>query len=253
MKVALMDLRNKDIIDLPDLKYPVRHVGMTYDVDAKMLTVAGGQKYSDGESSLSNVVFQLPDYGDYEWKELPELNYEVANPMVVNDKKYLYVLGGEGCARCVRISKKNPEKWEKLPNLPTGVELPQGATLEEEYNGNLYSGAVLFDGKVRVLTRSQYITLEDDPEGIAKKSWQVESYVDNTIRHLTPAIYQGRIIAGIQRDKPLEVHQTDEVSVEFFMDPEKYPIVYWIPLEATPTDCAIGAGRFVVFEAEDTW
>ena len=35
--------------------------------------------------------------------------------------------------KCVRMSMEmNPPKWEELPALPTGIDLPQGASLDQE-------------------------------------------------------------------------------------------------------------------------
>ena len=180
-KVALMDLVHDTIVDLPDLKHPLKDVGMLYDVDTKMLTIAG----KNSEGSATNA-------------DLTVLTYVIANPMLVSDKEYLYVLGGENSARCVRTFKKNPRDWKHLPDLPKGDELPAGASLAEEYNGHLYSGALVYDKKVRVLTRTQFLTLEDDPHDMDKKIWVVKTYQDtNKIIHLTPILHDDKIVAGI--------------------------------------------------------
>ena len=107
---------------------------MLYDVNTKILTIAG----NNSEGSAINAVF-IRCFPNAEWNDLTVLTYVVANPMLVSDKEYLYVLGGENSARCVRTSKKNPRDWKHLPDLPKGDEQPAGASLAEKYNGHLYS------------------------------------------------------------------------------------------------------------------
>ena len=54
-----------------------------------------------------NQVHQLNVGGDGGWVKLPSLPHTVANPMLVCDDSYVYVLGGDGCKLCVKLPKIN--------------------------------------------------------------------------------------------------------------------------------------------------
>ena len=89
----------------------------------------------------------------------------------------MYVLGGKECVTCERMSKKNSDGWEKLDDLPGGADVAK------EYIGGLYSGALLFNNKVQILTRAKYLTLHADPEDISQERWNTQSYADQEERN----------------------------------------------------------------------
>ena len=255
-KVALFNLGNNTTVDLPEQEYPIRNIGMVYDDDSKMLTIAGGESYG-ANNQLTKRVFQLPMLTKDGWKELPPLQDGVANPMLVNDKEYLYVLGGKNSAKCVRMSKKEreetPREWEDLPPLPSGNNLPIGASLDEEYSGDLYCGAVWYQGKVRVLTRTQFLTLDVNPNDNTEKIWLPQSYVPkaNEIIHLTPIIHDDMIVAVIERKQVLKAEQNLKITVEDFIIDENNGKIIWEKIFKSLKHSRIGAGRFVSFKAEE--
>ena len=240
-KVIFLDMHHKKVVKLPVLEYILKNVGMVYDDKTGKLTIAGG-KYPDG--TLSKLVWQLPHVSqDAVWEELTALQEPVANPMLVNDDTYLYVLGGEDCRKCVRMCKdpKNEEakKWKKLDDLPRTL-------VTIEYSNGLYSGALVCDGKVTVFTRTMFLALEDDPKDATKKTWIDKPYGDDPdmeepkskIAHLTPILHGNFIAAGIQRcsakKNTAETFQTDSKGNK-----------YWKIYQKAYGEGQIGAGRFI--------
>ena len=209
MKVELLDLWRKGTKHLPNLGYPVTDVGMTYDVGTGMLTVAGGDRYDNegGSQTLSNKVFQLsvPRGGATSpaWETLIDLPCEVANPMVVNDNEYLYVLGGDNEVACVMMSKADKEAgWRKIKDLPKEAGVP----IDYQYSGGMHSGALLYKGQIRVLTRTECLTYEN-----TNNKWDIQPYSSGTkIKHLTPIIHNNVITACIQREnQPITIESFD--------------------------------------------
>ena len=254
MKVAFLDIRYNNLIMLPNLNYNLRHAGMNYDVDDKILTIAGGEKH-DGGISSTRAVFQLLELAETaRWRELPELSYTVVSPMVVNDDKYLYVLGGLNCQTCVMMCKEEKKDWEPLDPLP----LEAGVSMNVHYCGHLFGGALWFKKKVMVFTRTNYLTLDKHHDDKSKKVWKPNIYgidpenVDVTsIRHLTPILHEGGIIAGIQRE-PKTSTETEEITVEMFKT-DLDGCKYWKPFESASTiiHSKIGAGRFLSVTLDD--
>ena len=142
-KITLVDLQSKKKKKLPNLDCVIKEFGMVYDDRTAVLTLVGGYTNCSGTIKANRVIFQLSLISTTpSWREMStKLPYDVNNPMLVNDDEYLYVLGGEGCVTCVRMSKKNPDSWEKLNDLPkegvpmTGVpkdEVPLGGLPKDE-------------------------------------------------------------------------------------------------------------------------
>ena len=235
MKFAFMDFRNKSTVNLPHLGYYVRNIGMIYDHSTGMVTVAGGEIQNRiGSWKKTNTVIQLPRLvRDSRWNKLPSLTYAVANPMMVNYAEYLYVLGGFGCARCVRMSKNNQNGgWEALDELPKEGGIPLGV----EYSGDFYSGALVYDKKIRVLTRTRIMTLNGT-------RWTQEQYTDTNIQQLMPIVHRGRIIASVQRG-----HRPNHtISIANYNIGSRS----WEYAALTPERCTIGAGRIASFEVGD--
>ena len=240
MKVKLIDLSNpKQNQNLPDLEFPVTDVGMTYDSDTGLLTVAGGHQYDKkGGKKTTNSVFQLyvPNIGA-KWDKLPVLPFVVTDPMLVNDDEYLYVLGGDtnGTANlgCVRKSKTDREdQWFHIERLPT----VDGVSMEHQYYyGGKYAGALWYDKNVRVLTRSECLTYDS-----AGNTWDRnrKSYSDTSIRHLTPILHKQSIVASIQRkDNPTTTIERFDINAGNWINAAR-PII-------TPHESGIGAGRII--------
>ena len=245
-KVAFMDIHNKKTIKLPDLKYNLRNAGMVFDVDTGKLIIAGGETYIHDDTgvrdfTLTKVVFRLSELTNSAvWEELEVLSDPVANPMLVNDNDYLYVLGGVSRATCVRMLKERKDNWEVLDDLPKEADLPAGASLVEEYNGNLYSGALVYDKKVKVFTRTRCLTLEGNPQTWTSQPYAIDpekpELPDSTIKHLTLALHNDWIVAGIERKQQGITVEKCNTS-----DGKKY----WQELVPAPKKGEIGAGRFL--------
>ena len=258
MKVAFMDMRhNKNFVMLPNLKYNLKHPGMNYDVDAKILTIAGGEKYDGGISSgvsSTSAVFQLHELTEKAvWTELKSLPYTVVSPMVVNDAKYLYVLGGFERVTCVRMCKEKKENWETLGELPQVA----GHSKAVNYCGHLFGGALWFKNKVTVFTRTKYLTLDN-----IKKIWKPKKYGINpvypcksNIRHLTPILEEGGVVAGIRRKrvKSVDYNRLKLINVErFVINPDPIGSNYWASSDTAPDHSRLGAGRFLSVQFNKT-
>ena len=239
MKVAFMDLRRKKTVDLPDLDHSVRRVGMVYDDPTEMLILVGGEQYDEntGVSSLTKAVYKLPQLNkNVNWIKLTDLTYTVANPMLVNHNGYLYVLGGDNCATCVRMAfSENTERgvWETLDNLPVS----EGCSPGVEYSGGLYSGALVYDDKVQVFTRTKMLTL-------VGRSWNTVQYNDSGIEQITPIIHRGMIVASVQRKQPARRKRFQPITIEYF----KLSKLVWRYYRKTPFIRGIGAGRITSFQ-----
>ena len=59
--------------------------------------------------------------------------------MLVTDEKYIYILGGDDCAKCIRTDKKDLNGWENICNLANDDEV----SVSEQYGGRLHSGALM--------------------------------------------------------------------------------------------------------------
>ena len=234
MKVRLLDLVKKEIKDLPDLSCPVTDVGMTYDDSTGVLTVAGGDQYDDrGESEVTNNVFQLSvSSSGATWSQLRNLNFKVTDPMLVNDDKYLYVLGGDAndaanltCARKSKAARNG--RWSYIKNLPT----VGGFSMEHHYCNGKYGGALWYGNKVRVLTRRECLTYDN-----TNNTWDRTSYPDSSITHLTPIVHKRMIVASIERSNPPFTIERLDIKYGTWHHPT-FRIV-------TPHESCIGAGRF---------
>ena len=141
------------------------------------------------------------------------------------------------------MCKERKDNWEVLDDLPKGDDLPAGASLVEEYNGNLYSGALVYDKKVKVFTRTRCLTLESNPQ-----TWTSQPYasspgkLDSTIKHLTPVLHEDGISAGIERKQQGITVEKCNTS-----DGKKY----WQELVPAPKKGEIGAGRFLSIFVEE--
>ena len=251
MKVAFLDIRNNTTVELQDLEYNLKNAGMIFDVDTGKLTIVGGETYKHDDTgvrdlTLTNVVFQLPELSnDAVWEKLKPLSDPVANPMLVSDKEHLYVLSGDDCVTCVRMSKERQEgvenEWVELNDLPG-----KGAAFPCEYNGNLYSGALVYDGKVTVFTRSHYLTLKKDMDDATKTNWKQQPYETGrktpkgNINHLTPILHNEHVVAGIRREH--EGKQKTRVE-SFKTNPEGKK--YWRKVISAHKRSELGAGRIL--------
>ena len=243
-KVVFLDMHHKKVVELQDLEHILKNVGMVYDDNIGKLTIAGGE---NPDGTLSRLVWQLPHVSqDAVWEELKVLEEPVANPMLVNDEEYLYVLGGANCTKCARMRKEPKNEDEKEWNALE--DLPREGLKTMEYCGGLNSGALVCEGKVTVFTRTKFLALED-----TKKTWIAKPYGDDpkmdpmkpkvNIMHLTPISHGETIAAGIQRKfrrrSTVEILQTDPEGNK-----------YWEIFKPAHKRGRLGAGRFVSVKME---
>ena len=114
--------------------------------NAGVLTLAGGQQFVDGQWKDSDKVYQLNVGGGGGWVKLPSLPHTPLLPMLVCDDRYLYVLGGVGCTRCVKLDKDNKHQWTNFTNLPVQCDGVEG-------------GALVKNNTVLVMSPSRLMTL----------------------------------------------------------------------------------------------
>ena len=240
MKAVLVDLIGVQTLKLPELDYAVKDFGMTFD---GQVTIAGGNicdKYDKEKKILTKGVIQLQKIDDkLSWKRITtDLTNAVAHLMLVSDEKYLYALGGEHSVKCEWLSKEKMDEWKELPDLPSVHE----KKLAKEYNGSLYCGAVIYEKKIRVLTRTRYLTLED-PEDITKRRWTIQLYTapqrnQPVISQLTPIVNNGIIVASVKRGKAntLECFNNSTLT--------------WEKIASKKYAC-IGAGRIATYMPSD--
>ena len=235
-KVALVDLHRQRIVSLTAQDDNRKNVGMVYDPHTSMLTVAGGEIYNVDDRKLTptNVVMQLNmSKENAEWETFKQLPHLASNPMMVCDDEYLYVLGGIGCAKCFRISRNKPVEWNALDDL-------QQVAPGNEYDGSLYSGAVVYHGTVTVLTRTKYMMLN----GL---KWDTKEYRDNAnheIKYLSPIIHRGIIVASILLKQDPDEGEEEKLQIQL-LDTEEHS---WRKLMSAHKNGVIGAGRIATFK-----
>ena len=223
---------------------------MVYDVDTKQLIIAG----ANPEDGLSNVVLRLPALTkDAVWEELEILPRPVINPMVVNDDKYVYVLGGINSTKCVKLCKKptdeDEKEWVPLKDLPD-----EGVSLADEYNGNCYSGALVSNDEILVFTRTKVLTLTEDPNEDTKTNWKPKLYGTDpkpkskkpkgNIKHLTPILFGDEIAACIQWEHTEGQETIRKKTLDIFAKGLEVNW-YWKHIKSVPKNAHIGAGRFL--------
>ena len=160
--------------------------------------------------------------------------------MLVNDKEYLYVLGGERSRKCVRMCKKpkneDENEWKNLEDLPE-----PDPKQDNEYSGGLYSGALVDQGKVTVFTRTNFLALEDHLKPWISKPYVADPEIETSkgnITHMTLISHGEKIAAGIKRQfaslKTIEILITDREGNK-----------RWYLLKSTSQGAQIGAGKFL--------
>ena len=136
----------------------------------------------DGQWKESDKVYQLNVGGDGGWVKLPSLPHTpVYYPMLVCDDSYLYVLGGVGCARCVKLVKKKQHKWTTFTDLPVQCCAVRG-------------GALVKNNTVLVMSPSHQMTLNTH-----KDTWTTQEYKDTNITYCTPVWYRDKVTASVWR------------------------------------------------------
>ena len=160
------------------MSHAVRGVGLVYS--SGVLTIAGGKRSVVGQWKDNKQVFQLNVDGDGGWLKLPSLPHTVANPMLVCDDNYLYVLGGHTGKQCVKLAKNNQQKWTAFSDLPVQCGTVQG-------------GAFVLDNTVFVMSPSQHMTLNSQND-----TWTTQEYKDTSITRCTPVWYRDKVTASVK-------------------------------------------------------
>ena len=149
--------------------------------NAGVLTVAGGRQSEYGQWKDSDKVYQLNVGGDGGWVKLPLLPHSPLLPMLVCDDRYLYVLGGYECTRCVKLDKDNKHQWTTFTDLPVQCD-------------GVYGGALVKNNSVLVMSPSRHMTLNT-----RKDTWTTQEYKDKNITYCTPVWYRDKVTASVRR------------------------------------------------------
>ena len=221
-RIALINLRTGTMVKLPKLPYNAYAIGMTYNHG--VLTIAGGKtfrKYYDREEHRS-VVFQLDQLSmKGRWRRLPDLDYDVADPVLLNDKRFLYVLGGANDYLCSKLPHRNQTQWRPMARLPVRCDSLLGG------------GGMVWNNVITLMTSSYHLTFSSKT-----LKWWAQRYREDNIRECTPVMAtNGRIFASVQR--------TDFADCDI----EEYDVETntWRTVRA---GCAVktGAGRFMMMK-----
>ena len=169
----------------------------------------------DGQWKDSKQVYQLNVGGDGGWVKLPSLPHTpVYYPMLVCDDRYLYVLGGHGCARCVKLDKHDHHQWTTFTDLPVQCS-------------NVDGGVLVINNAVLVMSPSQHMTLNTH-----KDTWTTQEYKVTNITHCTPVWYRGKVTASVWRGDGAR-------TVECYNSTTNtWDVLY-------RTDASAGAGKFL--------
>ena len=135
----------------------------------------------DGEWKDSDKVYQLNVGGDGGWVELPSLPHTVFGSLLVCDDRYLYVLSGYECTRCVKLDKKKQRKWTTITDLP-------------EWCDGFRGGVLVKNNTVFVMSPSQHMTLNTHND-----TWTTQEYGDTNITRCTPVWYRDKVTASVCR------------------------------------------------------
>ena len=211
---------------------------MTYDVATDLLTIAGGIIYADDTSApiLCNQVWQLKLFVEgSEWDSLPNLPNGVYDPVLLNHRGTLYVLGGY---------TKLPDKDEDPKSEDSTVNYCWVLGEDDVWRGikdlttpldTLFGGGgVIHHGILWVFTTKQAQQYNE-----ANNEWISNEFEDFTISKCTPIVDPGHKICAIAY---YEKDGVDCVGIIEY-DPENNK---WTPIcKPNLAQLEVGAGRFL--------
>ena len=209
---------------------------MTYDVATDLLIIAGGIIYADDTSApiLCNQVWQLKLFVEgSEWDSLPNLPNGVYDPVLLNHRGTLYVLGGY---------TKLPDKDEDPKSEDSTVNYCWVLGEDDVWRGikdlttpldTLFGGGgVIHHGILWVFTTKQAQQYNE-----ANNEWISNEFEDITSSKCTPIVDPGHKIFAIAY---YEKDGVDCVGIIEY-DPENNK---WTPIcKPNLAQIEVGAGR----------
>ena len=184
--------------------YNVHSIGMVYDEESELLTVAGGVYY-DREKNISNSIAEVWQIKLYEkgskWYSLPDLPYDVFDPVLISFHGNLYVLGGYDDAAlrtepanaipsCVQLLMEGGDgTWSKMGST---VSLESPGLLQKPLDHHFGGRGVLLADNI-ILFGRDYVQIYN----ISNNSWKVKDLKKDNILECTPVIdHKDRIIVS---------------------------------------------------------
>ena len=182
----------------------VHSMAMVYDEDSGFLTVAGGICYDVEDRKASRTiaeVWQIKLFEEYsQWHSLPDLPYNVFDPVLISHKGTLYVMGGYSdptlgpydyntTSKCVQLLKDGESgDWcdlESAGDTPSGL---LKKPLDHQFGGRgllHYENIVLF-----ARDHVQVYNIKD-------KSWRVTELKNGEIIDCTPVVdHENKVIVS---------------------------------------------------------
>ena len=173
----------------------VHSMAMVYDEDSGFLTVAGGICYDEEDKKASRTIAEVWQIKLFEensqWHSLPDLPYNVFDPVLISHKGNLYVMGGYSdptigpydyntVNKCVQLLKDGEnEDW---CDLESDGDTPPG--LLKKPLDHQFGGRGLLHYENIVLFSKDHVQLYN----IKDKSWKVNELKNSEIIDCTPAI-----------------------------------------------------------------
>ena len=180
------------------LPHPVYAQAMVYDEDTKLLTVAGGIRFTDQPQDIvpnpCRQVWQLELFTeDSRWESLPDLEEGVYDPVLLSKGGTLYVMGGytnlpraatkedpepeptptDGTRRCQVLGTED-KKWTYIQDLDAPIDAPFGGA-----------------GVITIVTRQRAYKYD-----MANNTWTPKDY-STIIFKCTPAVGPDNIISAV--------------------------------------------------------
>ena len=228
--------------------YAVHSLAMAYDKDTKMLTVAGGVRYNGNSSTSIAEVWQLKLYEQgSKWQSLPDLPFNVFDPVLISCNQTLYVVGGytspalgtgldNASKQCVKLPlDKSDGKWSYINELKK--------PLDHKFGGR----GVLIFGNITV-----FATKHVQRHNIYEKSWKINDLKNDRIVDCTPVVDpEGNLFVSRRYISAKRQEEQDIAAYNF--DTNK-----WAPTERFGVfpddqfDTHHGAGRLLILKLDGT-
>ena len=240
----------------------VHSIGMVYDRESELLTVAGGVSY-DKEKNISNSITQVWQVKLYEqgsiWHRLSDLPYKVFDPVLISHRGNLYVLGGyENPEDRTEVANATRRCVQLVMNGGAGQWSNMGSTVSPASEGLLVRPLDHDFGGRGVLLADNIIMFAKDhvqKYNIPSNSWQISDLKKDQILECTPVIdhHKNRII--VSRRHKVGTKEEQEQDIAKYTSASKTMGYKWkskLKCGVTTADFHIehGPGRFLSMELE---
>ena len=174
----------------------VHSIGMVYDKQTGLLTLAGGILYDKEDKKTSRSIREVWQIKLFEqrssWYSLPDLPYDVFDPVLISHRGNLYVMGGyieakhatdSGNARKEFVELRMDQRDAKWTYME-----PLKMPLDHDFGGR----GILFFGNIIVFAK-EHVQKYD----IEHKNWKINYLGSNKVIDCTPVVdYEDRIIVS---------------------------------------------------------